>query len=816
MTARVLVVDDLPENREVLVRRLIKQGYAVEEATGGRQALERIEAGGIDLVLLDIMMPDVDGLEVLRTVRRVHSLDALPVIMVTARDDASSIVEALEAGASDYVTKPVDALVLLARVRTQVALLAVRRDVHHERQRLRELVNELPATVAMWSGPEHRLELANARFQLLTGRAPARGTPFREALPELHELGLTAVLDRVVSTGTAFSTAALPLRVSGPLGPSDPVYLALTVFPMRDLSGAVETVILHATDVSELVVKTFQLQTVTEALSLFVETGNWRQAGAWLLTSALSQTGSPAGFIAVVMPGRCLRILAHQGLSLSVEPEADGASDANAEPGCPDIGADGLLGEALDGGQTLSCAAELRLRGGPAGRFDVLGNGSVLIAPVKADAQVVGLIAVSGRADAYTASDRAKLDLLAGPAAVFCRNYGSRKKLAVLEQQLNRARRMESVGKLAGGVAHDFNNNLTVIRGYADLLSERLVNDPELGPMLDEVVRAADRAAAVTAQLLAFGRKQMLRPGPIDLRDLVRGLSTMLGALMKEKVELELDLGHAPVVAHVDRARIEQAVLNLVENACEAMPGGGVVTVQTEVAELASSEVKDGTGLAAGRYARLMVSDTGPGMATHVASRCFEPFFTTKDVGMGPGLGLSVVEGVVTQSGGAVRLRTEPGQGARFELLLPLAAGAAAVPETPRAAESGRGTVLVVEDEAGVRRLVVSALQSSGYTVLSAGDADEAERIFGGGIGTVDLLVSDVMMPGRSGPELYRALVRRAPGLKVLFISGYAEQTIMSSGELPPDAPLLSKPFTPEALARRVRQVLRAEPPITG
>jgi PAS domain S-box-containing protein len=379
-----------------------------------------------------------------------------------------------------------------------------------------------------------------------------------------------------------------------------------------------------------------------------------------------------------------------------------------------------------------------------------------------------------------------------------------------LEERLRQVEKMEAIGQLAGGIAHDFNNLLTAIVSCAHVLREGLPADHELQPDVREIEHATARATALTRQLLAFGRRQRLAPRPVELRAVVRGMESMLRRLLPESVTLRVVTPAAGTVV-ADPAQLEMAVMNLAVNARDAMPSGGEIEIR--VTEPAPGAAGD-EGLPGGPLALLAVRDEGVGMDEATRDRIFEPFFTTKPAGKGTGLGLATVYGIVSQSGGVVRVRSQPGQGAEFRVYLPRHVGA----ETPASARAaarqpgvGTGTVLLVEDDAAIRAIARRTLARAGYRVLDAGTPGEALRIALGEEGDVDLLVSDVVLPGRSGWELSRELVAHRPGLRVLFMSGYAADP---SGEplLPEGAPLLAKPFTPEDLLGRVRAALDGAP----
>ncbi len=379
-----------------------------------------------------------------------------------------------------------------------------------------------------------------------------------------------------------------------------------------------------------------------------------------------------------------------------------------------------------------------------------------------------------------------------------------------LEEQLRQSQKMEAVGRLAGGIAHDFNNLLTAIMGYADLLLSDLAPEDPRREELDEIRKAADRATNLTRQLLAFGRRQVLSPKVLDLGALVTDMAPMLRRLIGEDIDLAISPAAEPVQVVIDPGQLEQVILNLVVNARDAMPDGGKLTVETDSVELDQEFVAEHLGVRPGPYVLLAVSDTGIGMDEETRLRLFEPFFTTKPQGRGTGLGLATVYGVVTQSGGAIWVYSEPGKGTTFKIYLPRveAGERAAIPQRQRAIERGTETVLVVEDDPGVRALITGVLARHGYSVLDAPDSTQGLLVAGQHSGSIDLLVTDVVMPGSSGAVLAQRLRLERPGVKVLFISGYTDDAIVHHGVLEPGVAFLEKPFTPAALAAKVREVL--------
>ena len=379
-----------------------------------------------------------------------------------------------------------------------------------------------------------------------------------------------------------------------------------------------------------------------------------------------------------------------------------------------------------------------------------------------------------------------------------------------LEQQFQQAQKMEAIGLLAGGVAHDFNNLLTVILGFCELLLADLDSADPRQADIAEIQKAGTRAAVLTRQLLAFSRKQIIEPTRLDLNAVVTDMQVMLRRLIREDVKVVLGLRPELAFVKADRGEVEQIVMNLAVNGRDAMPKGGILTIETANVELDEHYANTHVAVKPGPYVVLTVTDTGTGMTPQVQARLFEPFFTTKEPGKGTGLGMATVYGIVTRSGGSVGVSSEVGRGTSFKVYFPKADAAETVvdaPVPPAPPGAGTQTVLLVEDEDGLRELTKRLLLRQGYTVLVAGDADEAIRLFDGHL-SIDVVLTDVVMPGASGPELVRQLVARRPSLKVIYMSGYTDEAIVHHGVLNPGIAFVHKPFTSETLGRKIRDVL--------
>ena len=380
-----------------------------------------------------------------------------------------------------------------------------------------------------------------------------------------------------------------------------------------------------------------------------------------------------------------------------------------------------------------------------------------------------------------------------------------------IEDQRQDARRLQAIGRLAGGVAHDFNNLLTTINGFAQIVLEALPDDDARVDDVKEILGAGQRAAELTNQLLAFSQGQILQPQIVDLGLFVSRCAPRLRALVGEQIDVRVVHDRSAHRAQIDPAQFEQVLATLATNAREAMSESGRLTIETGGVQLDESYARSHLGVQAGPHVTITISDTGQGIDEEMRAHVFEPFFTTKPRGKGAGLGLSTAYGIVTQSGGTITAESEPGQGMTFRIYLPEVeepADSAAAPEASSPRPRGTETILLVDNEQSVRQLARQVLQKSGYTVIEASDGAAALRECRAHAGRVDLLLTDVVMPGMNGRELAIAVSKLCPTLKVLYMSGFADQLIVHDGVLEPGLAFLPKPLTVETLTRKVRAVL--------
>ena len=759
---RVLMVEDVADDAALIERELRRAGItgAARRVDSERAYREALQTFAPDIILTDHSLPTFGAADALRIA--LLAAPDTPVIVVTGSLDEETAAEYIKAGAADYIVKHhlerVGPAVLraldLRRARAEQARAEEARRQGEER--FRALI-EHGADVVALVAPDGTLLFASHSIERLLGFTPAElvGRPaFERVHPDDLPRINAALRDIVARPGTP---AGLELRwrhKDGSWRHIDAVAVDRLAEP------AVGAIVVNFRDVSERRTAEAALRESEERYRTLVE-------GVRDIIFALS----PEGTIASLNPafetiagwrreewvGQPFERLVHpEDLPLALE----------------------LLGRVVRG--------ELR----PASQFRVrTAKGDYRVGEFSATSQLhegrlIGILGI-GR----DVTERVQL-----------------------EQQLRQAQKMEAVGRLAGGIAHDFNNILTAITGYADLLLEDLAASDPRRQDADEIHKAADRAAGLTRQLLAFSRQQVLQPTVLEVTKLVSDLEKMLRRLLGEDVELRTRLAPTTGRVKADPGQLEQVVMNLAVNARDAMPTGGKLTLETANVDLDEAYAADHYPARAGPFVMLAVSDTGIGMSEETQAHMFEPFFTTKEKGKGTGLGLATVYGIIKQSGGFIWVYSEVGHGTTFKLYLPrveeLAERAAAPAHTRARPARGTETILVVEDEAPVRNVARQVLERHGYTVLEAARAEAALDIATRYSGTIHLLLTDVVMPGLNGRELASRLADLRPDARVIFMSGYTDEAVTRHGVLEPGSAYVQKPFTPDAIARKVREVL--------
>jgi PAS domain S-box-containing protein len=761
----------------------------------GVEALARLRARTYDLVLLDYRLPDLSGIEVLRSLHQEKI--RVPVVMVTGQGDEEIAAQAFKLGAADYIVKGPG---YLAKLPSTLENVLARRRLEEERNAL-TVLNALSVSLAAVRDARELAEMViRSACELLSADLGVLWLREDEALRPAASMGLDALL-----------VPLLELRVTDALDAGAVVARRVTIEAVRAAAGTAP-----------------EIQPVFDELSQ-------------MLAISLTSSGRVIGLLSVAPPPpRAFGRVEERLLTALANHAAIAIENLRLYLGLAEQSrARERLAAVMEATTDLVAVAE------PHGRLLYLNRAGRQLMGIEPDADLDGLRA----ADLMAEAPRARVDREIVPelardgtwsgevpfrsrsgrefpvwavasahppppqavefVSVIARDITERRHL---EEQLRHSQKMEAVGLLAGGVAHDFNNLLTVIGGRSALLLERGDLSGAVLADVDLIRRTADRAAALTRQLLAFSRKQVLDPRPVELNTLVGGVVPMLRRLIGEDIELVIvagpDLGH--VVA--DPGQVEQVIMNLVVNARDAMPDGGTVRIETARRELTQDVLHAQGRVPPGPYTALIVQDAGHGMDEATLSRIFEPFFTTKEPGKGTGLGLSTVHGIVHQSGGHIGVDSAPRRGTTFTIYFPRVGPGAAATEAATAsvpdASRGTETVLLVEDEEDVRELTSEILQRVGYTVLETGDPLEALTVAERRGGAIDLLVTDMVMPAMGGSELAERLRATCPGLRVLYMSGYAKDMNVPGGADGPGSRFLQKPFTPQDLARKVRETL--------
>jgi PAS domain S-box-containing protein len=648
-----------------------------------------------------------------------------------------------------------------ARRQTEMQREQLLRGIQAERQILSEIIEKSPVAISVMRAPDFIYELVNPALQALAPGKQILGQPFADIWGDVSG-PLVARLENVIATGRAFDAVDSPRSVQrDPGSPPETVFVTSSWIPLIGPSGSPDRILALTIETTERKRQEDRLRSSEARLSRaqrMANIGSWEQDPE----SGELQLSEDACRIFGIRPEESRTTM--ETLLSRVHPEdrvsvRETIQNAPARGGCSQT----------DHRIILPDGTERFLR--------------QYIEPLGNDA---GQSRLLGTVQDVTEYKR-------------------------LEEKFRRAQRLEGIARLAGGVAHDFNNLLVVINGYAQMILSGLKADDPLRERAQEIINAGNRAAALTRQLLAFSRKQVMRPRAINLDGLLTGLEKMLRRLIREDIEVKRNLTPGLWGVKADPDQVEQVIMNLVVNARDAMPKGGVLTIATSNVELGEEEVKGFLDLKPGRYVSLTVTDTGTGMTAETKRRLFEPFFTTKPSGEGTGLGLSMVYGIVKQHGGDVSFYSEPGLGSTFKIYWPATdqpIESAARPEGPRAPNHGTETVLLVEDDEKVRKLVRQMLLLQGYKVLETGQSSDAVGVASKHDGPIDLLLTDVVMPQMSGQQLAEQVVALRPGIKVVFMSGHPGSMASERGMFDPAAFLLQKPFTMDTLGQILRHAL--------
>ncbi len=677
---RVLIVDDNGDNRYMLESLLKGNGYAIETAQNGAEALELARKSPPDIIITDILMPVMDGFSLCRQWKADERLKGIPFVFYTATyTDPKDEAFALSLGAERFVVKP--------------------------------------------KKPEEMIEL-------------------------MHQILVDA------DSGDLFLSPAAPAKESDFLESHNAALMRKLEKKMRDLEEATESMQREIAErkrvESELVYRntilSTQQETSLDAILVVDEKGNMVAHNARFL----ELWDIPPGIAA-------------------------GLSDEKA--------LEYVLGKVVDPDRFMNKVRHLYANPHETSRDLInLKDRRIL------DRYSAGIIGADGH--------------YYGRVWYF-RDITEQKKL---EEQLRQSQKMEAVGALAGGIAHDFNNILSAIIGYASIVRLKMKPDDNLRHYVEEILAASERAANLTKSMLAFSRKQVMELRPVDINGLIRRIQKMLARLIREDIEFTVTEWPAPLIVQCDAGQLEHVLVNLITNARDAMPGGGKLAISTDRFVIKSEM----DGMAQGAYALISVSDTGCGIDKDIQDRIFEPFFTTKEVGKGTGLGLAIVYGIVQKHNGFIRVYSESNRGTTLKIFLPLST--AAVQDIEREEigllPSGSETILLVEDNAKVRTVIRDMLKEFGYTVVEAADGEEAIRLFRENRDRIRLLLSDLVMPNKSGKETYEELKKIKRDLRAIFMSGYTFDIIAQKGLLEEGIDFMSKPVSMIDLIRRVREVM--------
>jgi PAS domain S-box-containing protein len=742
----ILIVDDQTENIELLEAYLVPQGYEVLKAEDGEAALKTIRENAVDLALLDVMMPEIDGFEVCKRIKGDERLRNIPVVMITALSAKEDRIKGIEAGAEDFISKPIDKKEVLARVRMLLKMKILN-------DRFRNIFNTIREGIVILDEDMRVLSANRSFFNIFkVDTANTIGSL-------LYDLG-----------NGQWDIPHLRVLLEDILPKNDTVDDYQIEHNFESIGR--KTMLLNACKIRGK-------KTDQPIILLAIEDITERKR----LEDLLAESEERYRRIFETASDGILLLEKHKGNIAHANPAIGkmlGYSEAE------------LVGKNFqDIGITLDMSDFPKV-------MQTLDNNGIINyddVPVKTK---------SGQyidTDIYMV-DRARL------AQCNIREVTERKKL---EEQLRQAQKMEAVGLLAGGIAHDFNNILSAIVGYGYLLQTGMRIDDPLKENVDQILVAADRAAEVTHSLLAFSRKQILNPKPVNIKSLLKRFEKFISRLIGEDIELKAFYPDEDVICLADAGQIEQALLNLATNARDAMPHGGRLTLDTQLEELDDSFIRVHGYGEPGMFAVISVSDTGLGMGKEILDQIFEPFFTTKEHGKGTGLGLAMAYGIIKQHNGYINVYSEPARGTTFRIYLPAIKSTEEIivkTAIEPLSSHGNETILVAEDDGAIRKLFSTVLQAYGYKVILAEDGKEAVRKFTENKDNIQLVMLDMIMPKMGGKEVYDEIKTISPDVKTLFSSGYTADRIDKDSMLKEGFDFIMKPASPKDLLKKIREVL--------
>ncbi len=887
--ASVLVVNDFPLQLEVLSLLLRKAGYRVLTASNGVEGFEVAKEEHPDLIISDVVMPHMDGIEMCQHLRAHPELRALPVLLISAlRKDSDSVCEGLEAGASDYIEAPYDPNRLTLRVAQLVEQKQTKGALVDSQAQLSMIIESALDAIITIDADEHILLFNRAAEKMFRCSADeAIGQNLDRFIPERFRAAHKKHIKNFCCKDTAGHSMHVGDSIFGLRADGEEFPIEASISLIESDGRRLFTVILR--DITERKQAEEELQTSERRFRQLAENINevfWvfdpNKPEMLYVSPAYEETWGrtckslyerPDSFLETVHPDDREKIIESNKRQQSgmrskddyriVRP--DGSVRWIQDRAFPIKDETGkvirIVGIAEDITERKRADEEIRHSLSLINAtFEVTADGILAVncagKIVAFNKQFVEMwripeSAIAERDDAKALE--AVCDQLKEPEAfkATVKDHYERPELESwdiiefkdgrlfercskpqrvneeivgrvwsfrdvterrrLEDQLQQAQRMEAVGRLAGGIAHDFNNLLTAITGYSELALRKLSQNDPLRVNMEEIGKAAQRAANLTRQLLAFSRKQAMLPKVLDLNSVIREMNKMLPRLIREDIKLELKLADDLARIKADPGQLEQVIVNLVVNAKDAMPQGGQLTIETSNARMDEALVRKYNSVQPGPHVLLRVSDTGYGMDEETQQHIFEPFFTTKEMGKGTGLGLSVVFGIVKQSGGSIWVKSEVGRGTTFSVYLPSVEAQVDVleaPSTPKQLVRGTETVLLVEDDDLVRRIARTTLDMCGYKVLEAENGGEALLISQELKGNIDLMLTDVVMPRMNGRRLGQEISRLRPEIKVLYMSGHTYEETAPHGILEEGVPFIHKPFTPAALSAKVRELL--------
>ena len=762
---RILVVDDEEKIRKSLSGLLQDYDYEVVTASNGLECLQIMSTQPFDLVILDVVMPGMSGIEVLRWIKEKYK--DTEVIIITGYADKEKAIATFRLSVYDFIEKPFESKEILNTISNCLNQLELKREVAEKTKELAIEKEHLLVTLrsigdgVIVTDTEGKIILINKVAEGLTGwtQEEAVGKPHYEVFQIINEKTRKVPEDpiaRVIRTGLIVGLANHTVLVSRD---GTEKIIADSGSPIRDKDGNVIGVVLVFSDITERRKAEEELRKSEEKYrTLFEESKD---------------------VVFISMP---------EGKLLDINPAGVKLFGYSSK--------DELL--SVDIVRDLYSNPQDREKYQQALKQHGFVKDYELILKNKDGKRLIVLSTTTAVRD-----EKGNIVSYRG----MMRDVTEQRRL---ESQLLHAQKMEAVGTLTGGIAHEFNNMLTTIMGYGKLLHEEMIEDDPLKHNVEMIIASSERAANLIQSLLAFSREQIIKPMPVSINEIIKRVEKLLLRIIGEDIELKTMLADRDLIINVDSGQIEQVLINIATNARDAMPDGGRLIISTELVELDEKYLKTYNYGKPGDYALISVTDTGTGMDGNVRERIFEPFFTTKEIGKGTGLGLSMVYGIIKQHNGYVNAYSELGKGTTFKIYLPVVELEVKEVETaiPAAPVGGTETILLAEDDKEVRNLIKDILQRFGYKVIEAVDGEDTIKKFVDDKDKIQLLILDVIMPKKSGKEAYDEIKHIRPDVKALFTSGYASETIYKKGLFEEGIHLVSKPLSPKELLKKVREVL--------